>query len=671
MKRIIAPLVLVGMAGIARAEGDGLDMALSEKDFMSDMPIVLSVSRLAQRLDETPGAMTIIDRDFIRASGARDVVDVLRFVPGFQTTTSFETDAPMASYHGRIDDFANRIQVMVDGRSVYSGYLQGSAGVGWQTLALEDIERIEVLRGSNSASYGARALLGVVNIVSRDVRDTLGGQAWLRGGENGVADVGGSVGWGDTTQLYRLTVDSRGDEGLRKRFFSPERLTKGNNRVDRVNFSSQYSGAWGGELALRAGAMEIAAKRGTPDDAAHNEAGNVDRRRFLGTQYLQADWTRALSTNEDLALSFSRTQGFSNDAFPYNKPSDGPYNGIEISFSAREVNDVLGVQYTQRHSPSLRSVSGAEWRSEWLQSKSSFDTRGEVYSHYTRLYSNAEWRFAPQWLLNVGALWENSDIADQSLAPRAMVNWQWMQGHTMRLGVSSAFRTPSAFEKYGEVTYYDKTGANPLPYLRASGNVVSEKVISREWGYLLQPVSSALNADVRVFHEHIVNGIGRVLPSPGPEGKFGNGDNYEIYGAEWQWQWRPSSSSRLFWTQSWTNVRVISQAFPADGDAANFQFKTEHGAPAYSHSLVWSQELGQGYTLALMHWTARDVALGGDSENVYSMTRNDVRFAREVQWGRNKMEIALTLQNINAPYQDLSKNFWFDQRAWCSLRWSF
>ena len=93
----------------------------SESDYLSDVPTVISVSRLAQTLDDTPGALTILDHDFIRMTGARSVVDVLRFVPGFQTTSSFETDAPITTYHGRSDDWANRIQVLVDGRSVYSG----------------------------------------------------------------------------------------------------------------------------------------------------------------------------------------------------------------------------------------------------------------------------------------------------------------------------------------------------------------------------------------------------------------------------------------------------------------------------------------------------------------------------------------------------------------------
>lgn len=69
-------------------------VAATEKDFLDEMPVVLSVSRLPQRLDETPGAVTVLDRPMIRLVGARDVADLLLLVPGFQSSTSFEADAP-------------------------------------------------------------------------------------------------------------------------------------------------------------------------------------------------------------------------------------------------------------------------------------------------------------------------------------------------------------------------------------------------------------------------------------------------------------------------------------------------------------------------------------------------------------------------------------------------
>ena len=151
-------------AGLSHAQSANAASALSEQDFLADVPVVLSVSRLAQRLDETPGAMTILDREFIRMTGARDVVDVLRFVPGFSDHhIRSRTDAPIATYHGRVDEALRQSHSSSWSMDVRftRAFLQGSAGLGWQTLgSLDDVERIEVLRGSNSASLWCTRLLG-------------------------------------------------------------------------------------------------------------------------------------------------------------------------------------------------------------------------------------------------------------------------------------------------------------------------------------------------------------------------------------------------------------------------------------------------------------------------------------------------------------------------------
>lgn len=171
-KWMVSALCL-GLAGAGQTFAE-TGRPVTESDFLTDMPIVLSVSRLSQRLDETPGAVTVLDRNMIRLSGARDVADLLRLVPGFQSTMSFERIAPQATYHGTYYSVSNRMQVLVDGRSVYSPFLVGGIGPGLQTVALADIERIEVLRGSNSAAYGARAFLGVINIITLDPNQTVG-----------------------------------------------------------------------------------------------------------------------------------------------------------------------------------------------------------------------------------------------------------------------------------------------------------------------------------------------------------------------------------------------------------------------------------------------------------------------------------------------------------------
>ena len=126
---------------------------LSEQEFLAELPVVLTASRLAQPQAEAPAAVTIIDRQMIDASGARNLSEVFRLVPGFQV--EFENGhRHVVGYHGLADEFSRRLQVLIDGRSVYR---PSFGGVSWSDLpiALDDIERIEVIRGPNAVTYGA------------------------------------------------------------------------------------------------------------------------------------------------------------------------------------------------------------------------------------------------------------------------------------------------------------------------------------------------------------------------------------------------------------------------------------------------------------------------------------------------------------------------------------
>jgi iron complex outermembrane receptor protein len=148
--------------------------AADEDAYFSEFPLVASVSRLPQRLADAPTAVTVVDRDMIKASGARDLNDIFRLVPGFQTYPN-NTEAARVTYHGLGDgDYAPRVQVLIDGRSMYSPLFGG--GVNWATLpvAIENIERIEVVRGTNAVSYGSNAFLGVINIITVDPALTRG-----------------------------------------------------------------------------------------------------------------------------------------------------------------------------------------------------------------------------------------------------------------------------------------------------------------------------------------------------------------------------------------------------------------------------------------------------------------------------------------------------------------
>jgi iron complex outermembrane receptor protein len=293
---------------------------------------------------------------------------------------------------------------------------------------------------------------------------------------------------------------------------------------------------------------------------------------------------------------------------------------------------------------------------------------------FLRLFGNAEWRVWDAVVLNAGGMAESSDIGGDTFSPRLMVNWHVAEGHTLRAGTSTAYRPPSAFEKYGDVKYYDRNGANPLPFVKASGRIVSEKIETQELGYSLN-LAGGVSGDLRLFNEQITNGIGSILPSYGPKGDFGNGDNYTITGTEYQLTWKPASSTLVFFNQTWTHIRVESLAFPNDTPAAgkpsNAWFKIAHGAPKYAASLTAMHTLPSGVNLTFMHQLAEAFGMGSDSGHLYSMGRTDVRVGKAFRVGATKAELALTLQNLDAPYQDGDKKFYFDRRALVSLQFDY
>ena len=177
------PLYLVTLLGLglgAQAVQAAEELYLSEQAFLVDIPEITSATRLSQRLTESPASISIITRDMISASGVRNIPDLMRQVPGFQ---SYHVSANKfaTTYHGASDDFPRRLEVMVDGRSVYLPLL---ATVDWTSLGinLEDIDRIEVVRGSNVPTQGSNAFMGSINIITREPAAEQGGYVNVTGG---------------------------------------------------------------------------------------------------------------------------------------------------------------------------------------------------------------------------------------------------------------------------------------------------------------------------------------------------------------------------------------------------------------------------------------------------------------------------------------------------------
>ncbi|MCR9097062.1 MAG: TonB-dependent receptor plug domain-containing protein, partial [bacterium] len=193
-------LGLTLVASSAMAEGDLLDMSLEELMNIE----VTSVSKKAESKNDTAAAITVITAEDIRRGGFTSIPEALRVVPGVQVAR-IDASRWAISIRGFRQEFSNKLLVLVDGRPVYTP-LFGGAVWSEQNLAMQDVERIEVIRGPGGAIWGANAVNGVINIMTRHTKDTQGQLLALWGGTQeygGMARHGGSIG-DDTT--YRVTV---------------------------------------------------------------------------------------------------------------------------------------------------------------------------------------------------------------------------------------------------------------------------------------------------------------------------------------------------------------------------------------------------------------------------------------------------------------------------------
>jgi iron complex outermembrane recepter protein len=162
-------LCLVAASGQQTKPVEGVaDLSIEE---ILNVPVT-SVGRKAQRVATAPAAVYVITQEDIRRSGAQTIPDLLRIVPGL-TVARINAYSWAISARGGLGQYANKMQVMIDGRSVYNRLF---SGVYWDTqdLLLEDIDRIEVIRGTGAVSWGSNAVNGVIHIITRSAKATQG-----------------------------------------------------------------------------------------------------------------------------------------------------------------------------------------------------------------------------------------------------------------------------------------------------------------------------------------------------------------------------------------------------------------------------------------------------------------------------------------------------------------
>lgn len=646
LARCFAVTLIVQVVPGARAAPEMVNVPNAAGEYFEELPVVLSASRLRQSIDQAPSAVTVIDRDMIVASGARRIEEILRLTPGFHVGYT-AGGSPVVAYHGLSDAYARRMQVLVDGVSIYSP-LYG--GVDWTELplALQDIERIEIVRGPNAVSYGANAFLSVINIITRDPATVPRFQLDSNIGGNGIRDVTARLAGQGEDGRYRLTLGQRHDDGFT---FLPDSST-----VHFTSLRAHYRLNPIDELGF-----QMRASHSTEGQGFYNRAiddSSVSRPRHLQYSTVQARWTHALSVDDEFWVQlYHHSHSFRETASVFILLPSLPPIPYGFGFNYNLTRDDIEFQQSLKHSDALRLVWGAQWRTDSVRSQSFFHSDEWLDNRLMRLFANAEWRPDDALGMHGGAMIERNSLSGSAISPRLAATCVVAPGHTLRASVSRANRSPTLFEEFVNQSYDAPPVLAPLArgvplkvtYL-ASGNLRDERILSREIAYVAEFPELKLSGDVRYFRDRIDSLIHPTLSRPVTAifnrvaADYSNsGLGVHQRGYEVGARWRP-----------WSGAQIDASAgqIHIDSDMPD----TEQSAPSHTRTLVFRQALPVETSFSAAYYKIDSMRWQSSPSGVPEYETLDLRMATSLRWGGQRGQLALVTRNALGAYRDYNQN---------------
>lgn len=639
------------------AAGSGRAAEVNEDMFLANMPLVLTGSRLEQPLMDAPNAITVIDREMIKASGFRNVAELFRLVPGFQV--NLISGYFQAVSHGLADQYARRMQVLVDGRSVYMPFF---GGVRWDSLPLTiaDIERIEVSRGPNAATYGANAFTGIINIITRHPQDAPRHTASLTAGENGVREAMYRQAGGDADYQYRLTGAWSGDEGFE--------LQHDSARIPLLNYRGELYLGDLGSLGIQLGFAGGRRQLGSAADVQ-----NQPHDQKVLSHYEQLDWQQLFVGGDSLELRLSHSILDNRERVPtlgstYNIGVVVTTAPLQFDYDVWTERSDLELQYKQEHSENLRSVLGLALHRDAVRSQRLFATTEDQVNVARSLFGHLEWRFQPDWLLNLGGMAESHDIGQERFSPRVSLHWQPTTHHGLRLGYSRAWRNPVQIEENANwilpfqiIAPAPFVGPYYFPFIVGKGGLKPEGVTSRELAYLGVWPEQGLNLDVRVFRDVYHNLISLDKSAGQPNRSFVNAEQASLWGTDGQLRWQWSRDGQIIANFAYTHSR------------ASFIFERyEDSTPTRQYGVLAMQRLPGRWDVSLGYYWMDGMEVVGGSP-IRTTRRVDMRIAHPFDLGGARMELALVFQGLADDYHEFDDNNYnlFDRRGYVSLQAEF
>lgn len=684
------PLLQGGGASLALSFAlscQAADTTPTEDIYFQDFPVTLTASRLSQPLSEVPSAMTIIDRDMIRASGFRTVPDLMRLVPGMYVGFA-DANRPVVSFHGSSDEYAHRMQILIDGRSVY---LPPFGGVSWADLPImiEDIERIEVVRGPSSASHGTNSFYGVINIITRDALSASGGNVSVTFGD--VSDVSARFGKAGEKFDYRIAAGSRSDSGIDNVALNDR------NETHLLNFRSNYHPNATDSLDVQLGRSNGEYGLGIigrPEDAF--------RKTSSSSNFVQMSWLHVWPASDETKLTYSQTSRSyldpkqcidSNICQGAGTPSGIPASAGFTRLAVYSQRKELELQNTNQLNESNRLVWGGGLRRDYADYQLFL---GQPYTvNPWQVFAHEEWRITQAMVLNIGTMFENNGMGSRDNSPRASLNYHLTPQHTLRIGVSTATRSPVMSEAFIAANNTIWGGAYVPPVIPLE----PEKVLSKEIGYLGEFQSLDMTVDARVYVDKVSGLIwwdkyvtdGNTSTAP---------DSYKnLLSAEYlgvdatvKYHWDEGRSFLAFnyaYQEASAKLDGIPTQYynPTFGAAIRRFYQTEYidqfsqTVPTNSGSLLLSQALANNWQISAGYYLREPVRISDVSPDVTRenwMQRLDVRLAKTVKFDQGQSaNFALVVQN--ATQEKYTKygtvpavaEVYYQPRAWLTASLNF
>jgi iron complex outermembrane recepter protein len=565
---------------------------------------VTSVSKKSQLLADAAAAVFVITQDDIRRSGATTIPDVLRMVPGIQVAR-IDSSKWAISSRGLNGRFSNKLLVLQDGRSLYTPFF---TGVYWevQDTVLEDIDRIEVIRGPGAELWGANAVNGVINIITKSAESTRGGLVSAGGGTSergfGTVRYGTNIGDNTSLRLYAKHLErGPGQDADGNSAHDTWSMTRGGFRLDSKP-TSRDSLTLQGEYYD--GTLQETYKiYSFPTAPSSSYSQLVDTDTAVSGGNILTRWQRNLTGSDSLSLQLYYDHNQRNMLVLPQK-----LDTIDLDFQHRfstfaDQDIVWGLGYRFGHynltnTPILSFVN---------QQESSNLFSGFLHDEITLI---------PEKLsLIFGTRIEHNDYTGFEVQPNGRILWTPSPGHTFWGAVSRAVRTATRGEQDIQYRYHTYSASDPsnpthLPLrleIDGSPSFKSEELLAYEIGYRVEP-AARLTVDLALYyniykHLRVLAPGAAFVETPGgapanavQQMLLSNDMHGTAYGAEISADWLPFPWWRL--QAAYSYERLTMHLDGTSTDVTNMR-NAEGDTPRHQASLRSGFDLGKQVTLDL------------------------------------------------------------------------